>query len=68
MIASKDWGPCFCNCGKNISRGDEFLVVNGGMYLRGHEERATREIPAIKHKRPKQDRTMDGLPLFDIES
>jgi hypothetical protein len=71
MIASKDWGPCNCNCGKNICKGDEFVIVEGSMYLLGHEERRTRQIPAFKTqestpkgKTKKAPKGISDLPLF----
>jgi hypothetical protein len=74
MIASKDWGACFCNCGKNINRGDEFVVIGGGMYLRGHEGRATREIPIIAGNEPQpggsqpsKSADVSDLPLFSSD-
>jgi len=51
MKASKDWGPCRCNCGKNIQTGSEFVMIEGAMYLAGHESKRTRHIPAIKPER-----------------
>jgi len=50
--ATKNWGPCACNCGKDIQSGDEFAMVAGSMYLRGHESKATGYIPVVK-KEPK---------------
>jgi hypothetical protein len=48
MKASKVWGPCACNCGKVIGSGDEFVLIEGAMFLVGHEERRTRSIPVVK--------------------
>ena len=47
MKASRNWGPCSCSCGENISTGDDFVMFEGAMYLAGHEERRTRSMPAI---------------------
>lgn len=47
MKASKDWGPCGCNCGESIKNGSEFVIVDGTMYLVGHEDRRTRTIPIV---------------------
>jgi hypothetical protein len=47
MRATRDWGPCACDCGKNIVPGEEMTIVEGQMYLIGHEERKTRQIQAI---------------------
>ena len=52
MKASREWGPCSCNCGKSISTGDEFVMLDGCMYLVGHEERRTRQIPVVKRDEP----------------
>ncbi|MBD3392007.1 MAG: hypothetical protein GF418_08035 [Chitinivibrionales bacterium] len=46
--ATKNWGPCACNCGKVIGSGDEFAMVSGSMYLKGHESKATGMIPVVK--------------------
>ncbi len=48
MKATKNWGSCACNCGSDIKAGDEFMIVSGSMYLRGHEAKATGMIPVIK--------------------
>jgi hypothetical protein len=71
MIASKNWGPCCCNCGKAVNKGDEFTIVEGSMYLLGHEERRTRQMPAVssKAKSPKEKsrkaaKGIADLPLF----
>ena len=71
MIASKNWGPCCCNCGKNINKGDEFTIFEGSMYLLGHEERRTRQMPTIKTsgkaskgKGKQAPKDISDLPLF----
>lgn len=49
MKATKDWGPCNCDCGKHINPGDEMTIVDGSLFLAGHENnRRTRFIEAIK--------------------
>ena len=49
MKSSKDWGPCSCDCGKKILPGDEMSVVEGSLFLAGHEtNRRTRYIKTIK--------------------
>ncbi len=48
MKASKNWGSCACNCGRDIKIGDDFRIVSGSMYLRGHETKATGMIPVIE--------------------
>jgi hypothetical protein len=48
MKATKRWGPCSCGCGQEINAGDEFAIVEGSFYMKGHEERRTRQIKAIK--------------------
>ena len=48
ITATKNWGPCACNCGKMIETGSQFAMVSGSMYLRGHESKATGTIPAVK--------------------
>jgi hypothetical protein len=48
MKATKDWGPCSCDCGKNISSGCEIVMLDGAMYLSGHQNnRRTRQMAAI---------------------
>ncbi|MBD3242431.1 MAG: hypothetical protein GF331_17710 [Chitinivibrionales bacterium] len=48
MKATRNWGPCACECGKNIGPGDEMVMFEGAMYLAGHEkERRTRRMNAI---------------------
>jgi hypothetical protein len=47
MQASKEWGECACNCGKTIKAGDQMTIVEGMMYLLGHEERKTRQMQAL---------------------
>ncbi|MBD3346327.1 MAG: hypothetical protein GF401_14830 [Chitinivibrionales bacterium] len=72
MNATKNWGLCFCNCGKNILPGDEFVIVDGGMYLAGHEIKATRHMPAIQSDSPPPEtgknysdrENLSDLPLF----
>lgn len=51
MKATKRWGPCSCGCGQEINAGDEFAIVEGSFYMKGHEERRTRQIKAIKSDR-----------------
>jgi len=49
MKATKDWGPCSCECGKSIVPGSEMVMFEGAMYLAGHEkERRTRTMAAVK--------------------
>lgn len=48
MKASKNWGSCACNCGRDIEAGDDFRIVSGSMYLKGHETKATGMIPIIE--------------------
>lgn len=48
MKATRNWGPCACECGKSIGPGDEMVMFEGGMYLAGHEkERRTRRMNVI---------------------
>jgi hypothetical protein len=47
MKASREWGECSCNCGHTIKVGDEMVIVEGMMYLVGHEERKTRQMQAL---------------------
>ena len=37
MTATKNWGACACQCGKNITPGAQMSVLGGEMYLCGHE-------------------------------
>ena len=48
MIKStKFWGPCACDrCGKNIVAGDELSIVQGLLYINGHETRGIFDNPA----------------------
>jgi hypothetical protein len=64
MKASKDWGPCRCNCGKNICSGNDFVMIEGAMYLEGHENKRTRQIPAVKPEpeREKSKSSTRSLP------
>ena len=49
MKATKDWGPCCCECGITIAPGSEMVMFEGAMYLAGHEkERRTRTMAAIR--------------------
>ena len=49
MKATKDWGPCNCDCGEHIKPGDEMVNVDGNLYLAGHENlRRTRFIETVK--------------------
>lgn len=69
MKATRNWGPCACNCGRDIQPGDEFSMIEGAMYLRGHDEKATRNIPAVRSKSGKsknaaRDKDLSDLPLF----
>ncbi|MBD3420243.1 MAG: hypothetical protein GF398_09025 [Chitinivibrionales bacterium] len=48
MKATRNWGPCSCNCGETIVPESEFEMIGGAMYLKGHEGKATRQIPAVK--------------------
>lgn len=56
MKATKEWGPCSCDCGSRIMAGDEMNVVDGALYLAGHENnRRTRFIKAIpKEEEPRK--------------
>ena len=68
MKSSKNWGACSCDCGKNISAGDEISLVEGIMYLAGHENnRRTRQIAIVqsektdkKHKEKQPDKKKKG--------
>jgi hypothetical protein len=52
MKATRDWGPCACQCGSNITPGSEMVMFEGAMYLAGHEQqRRTRSMAAL----PKSD-------------
>ncbi|MBD3321141.1 MAG: hypothetical protein GF350_08620 [Chitinivibrionales bacterium] len=76
MKATKNWGLCFCNCGQSIKPGDEFVIVDGGMYLAGHEVKATRNMPAIKSgsstkkssKKSSSKKYLSDLPLFSPDN
>jgi hypothetical protein len=59
MKASKDWGPCACNCGESIRQDAEFVIVEGAMYLCGHEM----GNPAIAN--PEKAAEAVQLSLFD---
>ena len=49
MKATKNWGPCACQCGKSITPGSKVVMFEGAMYLNGHEkERRTRSMAAIR--------------------
>lgn len=49
MKATKDWGLCNCDCGEHIKPGDEMVVLEGSLFLAGHENnRRTRFIETIK--------------------
>ncbi len=56
MKASKEWGPCNCDCGTRIKAGDEMIVIDGDFFLAGHENaRRTRFIETIKKgEKPKK--------------
>jgi hypothetical protein len=57
MKSSRDWGACSCDCGKNISNGDEITLVDGVMYLAGHENnRRTRTIAIVPSDKPEKQR------------
>jgi hypothetical protein len=57
MKATKDWGPCGCDCGKTIASGDEMVMVDGALYLAGHENnRRTRIMPAVKREEMEKER------------
>ncbi len=54
MKASKDWGLCNCDCGEHIQQGCDMVVVEGSLYLAGHEvNRRTRFIETIKKETPR---------------
>jgi hypothetical protein len=58
MKATKDWGLCNCDCGEHIKPGDEMVVLDGSLYLVGHENnRRTRFIETIK-----KDASPDDIP------
>ena len=69
MKASKDWGPCSCNCGKSISKDMEFVIVEGTFYLSGHNKnREKPQTPATKKReraRNLRKGNSEQLPLFD---
>ena len=53
MKATRNWGPCACECGKQIRSGDEMVMFEGSMYLKGHEQaRRTRKMAAVKKNTP----------------
>lgn len=53
MKATRNWGPCACECGKEITSGDEMVMFEGAMYLAGHEsQRRTRTMAAVKRDAP----------------
>lgn len=39
MKASKFWGPCACGCGRNITKGDNWVILEGYFFIEGHETR-----------------------------
>jgi len=48
MKATRDWGPCSCECGRSIKTGDEMTMFEGAIYLAGHEkDRQTRRMNAL---------------------
>jgi hypothetical protein len=69
MKASKDWGPCSCNCGKSISKDAEFVIVEGTLYLSGHDKNWEKPQTPIITKRGKaknsRKENSEQLPLFD---
>lgn len=51
MKATKSWGSCSCECGKEIKTGDDMVMFEGAMYLAGHEkERRTRTMAAVRRE------------------
>lgn len=41
MTATKFWGACSCfECGRNIQAGDPITILDGSLYLAGHESRS----------------------------
>jgi len=69
MKASKDWGACSCNCGKAISKDAEFVIIEGSLYLSGHEKNGEKpQKPAAKKKgkaRESRKKDSEQLTLFD---
>jgi len=56
MKATKDWGLCNCDCGEHIKPGDQMVVLDGSLYLAGHENnRRTRFIETIKKDKEPKD-------------
>ncbi len=56
MKATKDWGLCNCDCGEHIKPGDQMVVLDGSLYLSGHENnRRTRFIETIKKDKEPKD-------------
>lgn len=48
MKATRNWGPCGCECGRNIMVGDEMTMIEGAIYLAGHEkDRRTRRMATL---------------------
>ncbi len=53
MKATKDWGLCNCDCGEHIKPGSEMTILDGSLFLAGHENnRRTRFIETIKKGTP----------------
>ena len=49
MKATRDWGPCSCDCGRTIVPGCEIVMMDGAMYLAGHQNnRRTRQMAAVE--------------------
>ncbi|MDD5675292.1 MAG: hypothetical protein PHC61_14070 [Chitinivibrionales bacterium] len=54
MKTSKNWGPCSCDCGKNMEAGQEIVIFDGSLYLAGHENRRkTTQISVVKKEENK---------------
>ena len=66
MKATKDWGQCSCDCGKSINKGDEFVIIEGDMYLLGHDEKSKTTPRSTRIKSGKESNKSDPqLSLFD---
>ena len=51
MVAGKDYGRCSCGCGRYISIGVEFEVIEGELLIKEHRV----GVPAKKiHKRKRK--------------
>jgi len=54
MKATKNWGQCACECGKIIGVGEEMIILDGCVFLAGHEpqeiKKDDKEVPALEMK------------------